>query len=334
MKKLLALGVCLLVASPAMADWSVTETGPIDSNGGYGDALNGVFTRNFAGPAFDLGDIVFSGDVTSGDIGSYLSELAIAITDPNNVTGYLENFVSGTTWTGTQAVGLTIGGAGALWGTATPGTWTFTFYETYDDTSADPSLLDAYWNNLSFDFLAAPVYNYIWVEDFEAGLPAGWTVVDHLGGSPVWDTNTYWGRSNYTPGSGQCMMIDSDGAGSVDVDTSLVSPFFSVPVGGALDFDYDWNAYTSGNLEYGDVDVSTDGTNWTTLATWDGTVDDNGHASIPLTAYEGQSVQVRFHYYDANYEYWWQVDNVGLTPEPATLALLGFGALAMLRRRR
>ena len=32
---------------------------------------------------------------------------------------------------------------------------------------------------------------------------------------------------------------------------------------------------------------------------------------IPIPQAAGQSaVQVRFHYYDASYEWWWEVDNV------------------------
>ena len=146
MKKLLTLGICLLAASPAMAGFTATGVGPYDSNGGQDDAvLNGSFTYAYGGPDFYVGDLIFSGDVTSGDIGSYLTELVVQIEDPSGDSAWFFPFASGNDWTGTQSAGpLTISGAGEyLAGTA--GTYVFSFWEDYDDTSADSTLVDAYW---------------------------------------------------------------------------------------------------------------------------------------------------------------------------------------------
>ncbi len=74
-----------------------------------------------------------------------------------------------------------------------------------------------------------------------------------------------------------------------------------------------------------DVDVSTDiGTSWTNVWTKSG-ADYPGpaHESIDITGLAaGESeVFVRFHYYNANYEYWWQVDNayIGAPPTCETI---------------
>ena len=52
---------------------------------------------------------------TSGDIGSYLSELGLYIIDPNGDGAYISEFLVGDSWTGTESVGpLTFTGAGPL----------------------------------------------------------------------------------------------------------------------------------------------------------------------------------------------------------------------------
>jgi hypothetical protein len=122
-------------------------------------------------------------------------------------------------------------------------------------------------------------------------------------------------------------MVDSDGGGSVDVDTYLESPVINVNNGGAnvyLSFDFYFNSY-SGN-EQGDVEVY-DGSNWVVVATYQG--QDYGGwespelAMIDVTSYINPGFKVRFHYYNANWDWYWAVDNVALyTPSNVDLALV------------
>jgi len=184
-----------------------------------------------------------------------------------------------------------------------------------------------------------------WLEDFDAGIPATWTVVDNsVGGAAPWGTNADWSDDNYTDPAGLntslCAEANSDVPGSgVTVDTELISHLFTVPAGATLEFDTNYQSYT--DLDFADTDISVDGgSSWTNLLHWIPPDDEQGvwhgtgvHVSTDISSYAGQDAQIRFHYGDANWEWYFQVDNVAVTPEPGSLALLGLGALALIRRR-
>ena len=191
---------------------------------------------------------------------------------------------------------------------------------------------------------AAPAWAQ-WFENFDTGIPATWTVIDNsVGGAAPWDTNVFWGDDNYTDPDGlndtMCAEANSDvPGGAVTVDTELISPEFVVPIGASLEFDTNYQSYT--NLDFADTDISLDGgVSWINLLHWVPPDDEQGvwwgtgaHISTSLADYAGENAQLRFHYYDANWEWYWQLDNVEVTPEPGSLALFGLGALALLRRR-
>ena len=149
-------------------------------------------------------------------------------------------------------------------------------------------------------------------ESFDATeAPEGWTVVDHAGTEQVWRFDDPGGRGNLTGGDGNFAVMDSDFYGSSGVqDTSLVTPVIDMssltaPVVG---FKQDYN-----NLgDFADVDVSVDGgTTWETVLHQ--TTDVRGPredvVQLPMAAGE-TDVQVRFHNYDADFDWWWEVDDV------------------------
>ncbi len=162
-------------------------------------------------------------------------------------------------------------------------------------------------------------------ENFDAGIPGSWTTVDYLGSSPFnWTTNDVEGRANWTgPTSGTnglCAHADSDHhAGSFDI--GLISPSFVVPGGATLEYDTNYQNFL--NLDWADTDISTDGgASWINLLRWH---EDHGtfsgwpgvHVSLDLSAYAGQTAQIRYHYYEPTsgfYDWLWQVDNVVVTP--------------------
>ncbi|MEU4195774.1 S8 family serine peptidase [Kribbella sp. NPDC026611] len=148
-------------------------------------------------------------------------------------------------------------------------------------------------------------------ETFDSGAaPSGWTVVDNKGNGQVWKFDDPGNRGNLTGGSGKFAVVDSDKYGSGGrQDTSLVSPVvdLSSVTAPVIRFNQDLNWYQG---EKADVDLSVDGgATWTTALTQ--IADVRGVKEIPIPQAAGKSaVQVRFHYWDAAYAWWWEVDNV------------------------
>ncbi len=149
-------------------------------------------------------------------------------------------------------------------------------------------------------------------ENFDSGIPGTWTVID--GGASA---DTWFGETDYlgsTLDGTPFVFVDSDAAGSVAMDEILESP--EVNTAGAtsltLEFDHYYNDYSLGT-EIADVDVW-DGALWQNVysasgadvGAW-GTPD---HQSIDIVAYANSAMKVRFHYYNANYDMYWAVDNV------------------------
>ncbi|HHQ49128.1 MAG TPA: hypothetical protein ENK19_09650 [Acidobacteria bacterium] len=138
--------------------------------------------------------------------------------------------------------------------------------------------------------------------------PAGWSVVDNLGGGPVWDRNDILGVPNRTNGSGQCAAAEGSG---MAWDTTLFSPSVDLTSAAAphVLFQSNFQDY-AGN---GDAwfDISSDGgTTWTNL--YYSTSDDGpNQKDIDLTAYAGSTVQFRWRYACTSSTSWyWHVDDV------------------------
>ncbi len=151
---------------------------------------------------------------------------------------------------------------------------------------------------------------------FDGGL-GSWTVVD--GGTGTGAAST-WTTSN--PGSINVPLIppfvvidsDTDGSGFTQ-DDELISPAINIAALESvyLQFTHDFNWYNAGQDEQGDVDVrsSATGGQWVTVANFSG-ADASGIEVIDVTPYRSLDFQVRFHYYNASYEWWWAVDDVFL----------------------
>ncbi len=99
------------------------------------------------------------------------------------------------------------------------------------------------------------------------------------------------------------------------MDTELFTPIFdlSTDPNAILEFKYDFNWYEYGEDEQAEVDLSVDGgKTWTNIWQRFG-AGDRGPKTARLDISElagGKSnVQVRFHYFQANFEWWWQVDD-------------------------
>lgn len=152
-----------------------------------------------------------------------------------------------------------------------------------------------------------------YTEDFNSRLGC-FTVLDSGTTNDTW----FWAPASHSRGNLDgtgYMFVDSDDAGSVDMDEYAVSPVVdasSVTGQLILEFDQYFNSWSSENA---DVEVY-DGTQWVTVLSQSssdvGSWSTPDHQRLDLTAYANANFQVRFHYYNANYEYYWAIDNFDL----------------------
>jgi len=154
-------------------------------------------------------------------------------------------------------------------------------------------------------------------ETFSAGtLPTGWSLVDNAGTGVQWRFDDPKSRRNLTGGVGPFAIIDSDYAGAKNVDAVLRSPVmdFSAETTVILEFNYDFRWYSYGENEVADVDVSVNGgTTWTNVWRRSGANDrgpKTARVDISALAAGQANVRIRFHYYNAKYEWWWEVDDI------------------------
>jgi subtilisin-like proprotein convertase family protein len=161
-------------------------------------------------------------------------------------------------------------------------------------------------------------------ENFSAGIPTTWTVVDGgvggTAGATTWTTANPNNRSFTPPLVHPVAMVDSDFAGSgtgVTQDEELITPLIdlSTATTATLHFDQFFRWFSGGQDEKGDVDVRSNRTGgaWVNVLRNRGASSANpNHRAIDITtqAAGAADVQIRFHYYDGHYEWYWQVDNV------------------------
>jgi len=306
-----AAGLALTASASAQTlQFSAGAAGPFDSTGAVGDAGNGSFSFNYAGAAFTVGDIVFSGDLTDGGVGTWGSEAAVALTNPGGIVGTVA-LGSGTTFAGTVAVGPNaISGGSALWGSDVVGTWNFEFFETFDDAG-----IDATWTNVNFDFydfapVGPPANTYV-------GVNPNTTETGPLNLAEV-----TWYSFDVTGGAGaQPWSIDTLGStntgGSFGDDDTELGLFDSAGNLIASNDDEDFGAgILTSLLDSATVGALADGTYYVAVGSFN-TVYGAGFAADSTSTATGTNVV-----------------NFSFVPAPSSVALLGLGGLAAIRRRR
>ncbi|MCP3957818.1 MAG: hypothetical protein GY719_08200 [bacterium] len=171
------------------------------------------------------------------------------------------------------------------------------------------------------DHFTAPIgdtpIDTISTEDFAAGIPGTWSIVDGgtgAGAAATWTTDNPGGRTLSL--AAPFAIADSDELGTGEtMDEELISS--TIDVGSystvELQFSHDFNWFSGGTDEQADVDVRSGATggSWVNVANYSG-ADAAGTVMIDITAQAaGQSdLQIRFHYYDASFEWWWAIDDV------------------------
>jgi hypothetical protein len=268
-------------------------------------------TQNFA--LAQLPSVVVSGSVSDGSGHDWPLDAKITVDGVSDVEAYTDPFTGGfeLTLPGGASYDLNVE-------THYPGYLPHT--ETVDLGTDDVELDVAV--PVDPDTCDAPGYAFGSTglsEDFNDGeLPSGWTVVDNVGDGYVWQFDNPGGRTNNTGGDGELAIVDSDefGPGNSQ-DTELISPAIDLSevAEPMIRFNQDFNWYSGGQDEATDVDVSIDGGGtWETVYHHEGSdVPGPRLESIPIPQAGGESdVQIRFHYGPATYDFWWQVDNVGV----------------------
>src|SRR6185436_16686542 len=113
-------------------------------------------------------------------------------------------------------------------------------------------------------------------------------------------------------------IVDSDNAGpSATQNEELITPVLNLATATSvtLEFDQFFRWTFLGANEIADVDVrsSLTGNVFVNVLRQQGASSPDGqHRSLNITAQAAgaANVQVRFHYYQAGFDYWWMVDNV------------------------
>ncbi len=166
------------------------------------------------------------------------------------------------------------------------------------------------------DSCTAPGYtasdSVVLAESFDAGvLPDGWEIEDNLDNGQVWAVDEDGGGTgNLTGGEGAFAYVNSDAYGpDGEQDTSLVSPVMDLS-----GLENPSVSFAQAYIPLGDIadlDVSTDGgESWTTVSTWT-TPQEGAEVRVPLPMAQGEAdVRLRWHYHEAVWAFFWQVDDI------------------------
>ena len=165
-------------------------------------------------------------------------------------------------------------------------------------------------------------------ENFNAGLPGTWSADAYWKDDDPGNRNTNF-DDTYTPGTIQVgydvwdppfMIVDSYYEGTVNIDASLISPIIDCSMYSdiRLVFNNWFQNYESGNQEKGDIDIRINGGAWQNVARFIDnyyTAVDAGRdvvIRLPQSVDYQSNVQIRWHYYNANEEWFWGIDDVRL----------------------
>jgi len=195
---------------------------------------------------------------------------------------------------------------------------------------------------LSFGLLVASALAFVWLStgspvyaeviyetDFNQGLPAGWTVVDGFSDGLTWTSDNP--KRLQQMRAETFMIVDSDGAGVVDMNETLVSPIIDCSGCDEVIL-YFWHQFASSSRggETGDVDIRVDNGPWQNVRQFrikgsSGSI----HSSVNIILFQNNiqldlsswtsghtNVQLRWHYYDARYNSYWGIDDVRILDEP------------------
>jgi hypothetical protein len=150
--------------------------------------------------------------------------------------------------------------------------------------------------------------------DFNSGIPSDWTVVNGGVCNATWQGVPNYGGSSTLDGS-PFALVDSDAAGSGCglMDEQLITP--PVNTLGLPTVILEFDQYYRALGDNADVDVW-NGSAWVTVLSQTATSGAWGapnSRAIDITAHSNAELKVRFHYYNANWAWYWAIDNVKIS---------------------
>jgi hypothetical protein len=194
-----------------------------------------------------------------------------------------------------------------------------------NDGGAEPNGGDSDAALISIDVAVEPMV--IFETDFEQSLPDGWTIVDGSSDGRTWMSENPQNRTS--PGgmwTGVFMLVDSRWAGFVNMDEQLITQTFDCS--NLSNIKLRFNHYFKYNpwfrSEVGDVDVRVDFGQWQNVARYEGK-DFEGPVELDISSVaEGRAnVQIRWHYYNARWEWYWGIDDVQVEARPLLEEIVG-----------
>lgn len=321
----LAAGIATLLAtSVANAGFVVNCPGTVNSVGPVGDAGNGICNFNYAGPEFTVGNLVFEGDLANGGTGTWANEARFNVQNPTNNPaggGNTPQLTATTTFGATIHIGPTAINAAGFFSGTTIGNWRFEAFESYDDPGTDGT-----WSNLRIE-----------VQDFAAPPPPPVDV--DLG---TIGTGTTSGSAPLSPGVVRWFKFTTTVPIAAPDWLTATTAGSNLP-GGLAPNDTEIGIYnTAGVLLTTNDDISfpADATSQVNFGTPPAPVGGTPVATLPAGVYYAAVSS-----YNTVFNAGFAVTSTGTTsgtvqinintnvPEPATLALLAFGAVALIRRR-
>ncbi|RLD60384.1 MAG: hypothetical protein DRJ05_04765 [Bacteroidetes bacterium] len=320
-----------IAVNPAYIDFGdvvvgeeATETFTISNNGAYN--LLGSLT---APTDFEVAELINKSQKTSGkntlafSISPGGSQDFVLTFSPQNYICYNDYLLINSNDPDEPAINYPVSGCGVEGAHINYNPGFFDKSLASGQTTSDILMIENI-GGLGLDYTATVMYadknkDVVLTENFDSGIPAEWTIID--GGAT---TDTWFGTTDH---SGSTLdetpfaFVNSDAASYNDMDETLISPIFNTDgyTNLTLEFDQYFYYYSSGGAEKAEVDIW-DGTSWvnvlsmTTQSVGSWTTPD--HQAIDILAYANPDMKVRFHYYDANYDWYWAVDNVSVSGTP------------------
>jgi len=159
---------------------------------------------------------------------------------------------------------------------------------------------------------SAPMPVVAYETHFNSGLPAGWSIVHGGSTSQSWQSDNPNGyESPYW--AGVFMLVESAAeAGNMDEELITQSIDCTNLSDIRLRFKHKFEWWGAGYGEIGDVDIRLNGGSWQNITRYEGS-NFEGLIELDLSVYGADDipdVQVRWHYYNTDWEWYWGIDDV------------------------